>query len=119
MVALVTSAQIKPNAGQAFAQQFQHQLLSLIEAQPGFKGEMVLVVPGGPEILFITFWESQANQESYQRNVWPEFMKILTNILERPVHRRFQLAHSTLHPDGSAAFPVQSPITSEPTAPGA
>ena len=119
MVVLVTSAQIKPNAAGAFAQQFEQQLLSLIRAQPGFKDEMLLVVPGGPEILFITSWESHANAESYERRLWPEFMKMLANILDRPVHRRFQLAHSTLHPEGSAAFPVQSPITSEPSTPGA
>lgn len=119
MVVLVTSTQIKPNAGGAFAQQFEQQLLSLLHAQPGFKDEMLLVVPGGPEIFFITFWESHTNEESYERSVWPEIMKMLANMLERPVHRRFQLAHSTLHPEGSAAFPVQSPITSEPSAPGA
>src|SRR5215472_7124592 len=119
MVVLVTSAQIKPNAAGAFAQQFEQQLLSLIHAQPGFKDEMLLVVPGGPEILFITSWESHANAESYERRLWPEFTKMLANILERPVHRRFQLAHSTRHPEGSAAFPIQSPITSEPSTPGA
>lgn len=119
MVVLVTSAQIKPNAGGAFALQFEQQLLPLLRAQPGFKDEMLLVVPGGPEIFFITFWESHANVESYERSVWPEFMKMLVNILERPVQRRFQLAHSTLHPEGSASFPLQSPITSEPSAPGA
>lgn len=119
MVVLVTSAQVKPNAGGAFVQQFEHRLLTSLRAQPGFKHEMLLVVPGGPEICFITFWESQANEENYERSVWPELMKILANILDRPVHRRFQLAHSSLHPEGSAAFPLQSPITSEPTGPGA
>lgn len=119
MVVLVTSAQVKPNAGGEFAQQFEQRLLSSLRAQPGFKDEMLLVAPGGPEIFLITFWESPANVDSYQRGLWPEFMKMLANILDRPLHRRFQLAHSTLHPEGSAAFLLQSPLTSEPTGPGA
>jgi len=119
MVVLVISAQVKPNADAAFAQHFEQRLLPSLRAQPGFKDEMLLVAPGGPEIVLTTFWEFDANAESYQRSVWPESIKMLANILNPAVFRRFQLAHSTLHQEGVAAFPMQSPITTEPTGVGA
>jgi hypothetical protein len=119
MVVLVASAQVKPNAGGAFALEFEEQILRSLQAQVGFKGDILLVVPGGPETLLMTFWESSANADSYEHSVWPESVKLLSKILDRPVLRRFQLAHSTLHPEGIATFPVQSPITTEPTGVGA
>lgn len=119
MVVLVASAQVKPNAGGAFALEFEQRMLPSLQAQAGFKGEILLVLPGGPETVLVTFWESPANADSYERSVWPESVKLLSKVLDRPVLRRFQLAHSTLHPQGVAAFPPQSPITTEPTGVGA
>jgi len=119
MVVLVASAQVKPNADGAFADYFEQQLLPSLRAEPGFKDEMLLVVPGGPGIVLISFWESEANADNYECRAWPESMKMLAKILDPPVFRRFQLAHSTLHPEGVAVFPFQSPITTEPTGVGA
>jgi heme-degrading monooxygenase HmoA len=119
MMVLVTSAVVKPNADQAFAEQFERQLFPSLQAQPGFKGELLLVSPGAPEVILITFWNSDANARSYERSVWAESTKTLANILNPAVFRRFQLAHSTLHQEGVAAFPMQSPITTEPTGVGA
>ena len=115
MMVLVASAVVKPNADQAFAEQFERHLFPSLQVQPGFRGEIVLVSPGAPEVILITFWDSDANARSYERSAWPESVKTLTNILNPAVFRRFQLAHSTLHPEGVATFPMQSPITTEPT----
>src|SRR5919109_890643 len=105
MVTLVASAQVKPNAGGAFARAFEAQLLPSVRAQRGFTDEMLFVVPGGPEIEVITFWTSREDADRYEREVWPDIAKALTDVLDRPVLRRFQLAHSTLHREGVAAFP--------------
>jgi heme-degrading monooxygenase HmoA len=119
MFVLVATAQVKPNSGGAFAQVFEKQLLPSLRAQPGFKAEMLLVVPGGPEIVFVTFWESREKAETYERSAWPESLKLLASLIDDPLVNGFQLAHSTLHEEGVAAFPSQSPITTEPTGPGA
>jgi len=105
MMVLVVSAVVKPNADQAFAEQFERHLFPSLQVQPGFRGEIVLVSPGAPEVILITFWDSDANARSYERSAWPESVKTLTNILNPAVFRRFQLAHSTLHPEGVATFP--------------
>src|SRR6266545_4500021 len=103
MFVLVASAQVKPNAGGAFAQAFEQHLLPSLHMQRGFRDEMLLVVPGGPEIVVITLWDSRENVESCERDTWPEMMKALSNVIDGLVLRRFQLAHSTLHQEGVAA----------------
>ncbi len=119
MVVLVASAQVKPNAGGAFATAFEDDLLSSLRSQPGFRDELLLLVPGGPDMMAITFWDSRDDVDSYERNVWPAVVDALASVIERPGLRRFELAHSTLLPQSAAAFPVQSPITTDPTGVGA
>jgi heme-degrading monooxygenase HmoA len=119
MFVLVASAQVKPNAGRAFAHAFEAQVLPSLRGQRGFGDELLLAVPGGPEITAISFWDSGEDLDGYERSVWPTVEKALTHVIDRPVLRRFQLAHSTLHQEGAAAFPAQSPITTEPTGVGA
>ena len=119
MIVLVASAQVKPNAGGVFAEMFVQRLLPSLRAHEGFRDDMLLVVPGGPEILALTFWKSPADADAYERAAWPEVVKALADVVDRPALRRYQLAHSTLHAEGVAAFPIQSPITTEPTGVGA
>ena len=119
MFVLVITAQVKPNAGAAFAHAFEAQVLPSLRDQRGFRDELLLVVPGGPDITAISFWDSGEDLDGYEHTVWPGVEKALVNVIDRPVLRRFQLAHSTLHQKGAAAFPVQSPITTEPTGVGA
>ncbi len=119
MFVLVISTHVKPNADDAFAQAFERRLLPSILAQPGFKGEMLLVVPGGPDVVAVTFWESRETAEQFQRNTWPELLKGAAAVIDPATVRMYQLAHSTMHEPGVASFPIQSPITTEPTGVGA
>ena len=119
MFVLVTATHVKPNADGAFAQAFEEQLVPSLCVQPGFKGEMLFVVPGGPDAVAITFWESRETAESFQRRVWPELLKSVAATTEPSSVRFYQLAHSTLHEKGAASFPTQSPITTDPTGVGA
>jgi heme-degrading monooxygenase HmoA len=119
MMVLVVTAPVKPNAGREFAEAFQTRLLPSLRNERGFRDEMLFVVPGGPDMMLITFWDSRDDAEHYERVAWPEVAQSLSNIIDRARLKLFQLAHSTLHREGAAAFPPQSPITTEPTGVGA
>jgi len=119
MFVLVVSASVKPNAGEAFAQAYEKQLLPSLRAQPGFRDEMLFVDPGGPGMIAVSFWESRKSAESCDPGAWSESPGMLNNLVDRAIVRGFQLAHSSLHEEGAAAFPIQSPITTEPTGVGA
>jgi len=119
MFVLVASTHVKPNANDAFAQAFEQTLLPSLRAQPGFKDEMLFLVPGGPDAVAVTFWESRETAEAFQRGAWTDVLNGLSGVIDCPTVRAFQLAHSTLHEPGLARFPIQSPITTEPTGVGA
>ena len=94
-------------------------MLPSLRAQPGFRDEMLFLVPGGPEVVAVSFWESRETAEAFQRGAWTDLWEDLAGVIDCPTVRSFQLAHSTLHPPGLARFPIQSPITTEPTGVGA
>ena len=119
MFVLVATTHVKPNAGDAFAQAFEQTLLPSLRAQPGFKDEMLFVAPGGPDVVAVTFWQSRETAEAFQRVAWTSFLNGLASVIDSPTVRAFQLAHSTLHEAGLARFPIQSPITTDPTGVGA
>jgi heme-degrading monooxygenase HmoA len=116
MFARIVSMQSKPNKNREFTELFEKEILPTLRKQQGFKDEMLFVVPGGPELVAISFWESKENAETYNHATYPEVLKTLAKVIERtPVVKTFQLAYSTVHKIGAAAFPNQSPTTS-PTA---
>ncbi len=119
MFVLAASAQVKPNAGPAFARLFREELVPSLHSQRGFRDEMLFVVPGGPEVMFISFWNSREDADAFERAAWPRVVQALADLADRPVLRSFQLAHSTLHAQADATFPGHSLITTEPTGVGA
>jgi heme-degrading monooxygenase HmoA len=119
MFARIVSMQIKPNTSGRFTELFEKKIVPTLRKQQGFKDEMLFVVPGGPEVVAVSLWESKENAEAYDRTTYPEVLKTLASVIERaPVVRTFQLAYSTLHKIGAAEFPTQSPNTTPPAGVG-
>jgi hypothetical protein len=112
--------QVRPNASGEFARLFENEILPTLHRQHGFSGEMLLMDPGGPEAVALSFWDSRKDAEAFGRERYLDILQKLTPLIERaPAVRTLQLAYSTLHPSGIAAFPNQSPNTTAPTGPGA
>jgi len=112
MFARIISLQLKPNASNEFAELLEKTIVPALRKQRGFKDEMVFLVPGGPEVVAISLWESKANAEAYQRESYPEVLKTLAKVIEgAPEVKTYQLGFSTLHKLGTAAFLNQSPNT--------
>src|SRR3989442_1614055 len=120
MIARILSLQLKPNASAAFVELFEKTVVPTLREQKGFKDEMLFVVPGGPEVVAVSLWESRQDAEAYERATYPQLLKALADVIERaPVVGTFQLAYSTLHERGAAAFPHQSTSTTAPSGVGA
>ena len=116
MFARIVSLQLKPNAHREFSALFDKEILPALRKQPGFKDELLFVEPGGPEVVAISLWDSKENAETYNRATYPEMLKILAKVTERPPKvQTFQVAHSTFHKIAIGVAANQSPNTS-PTA---
>lgn len=113
MFTRMLSMQLKPNATGEFIELLDKKILPTLRKQKGFKDEMLFVVPGGPEVLAISFWESKEDAEAYAAGAgYPDVLKTLAKVMEKtPEVKAFRLAYSTLHKLGVSAFPKQSPNT--------
>jgi quinol monooxygenase YgiN len=120
MFARIVSLQVKPNASGHFARAFENEVIPALRRQPGFVDEIVFADPGGPEVVAITFWSSREEAETHARGPYLELLSSLARLIERaPSARTLQLAYSTLHAAGVAAFPSQSTIATPIGSPGA
>jgi len=116
MFTRVVAMQLKPNTHREFSELFDKQIMPTLRKQQGFKDELLFVVPGGPEVVAISLWESKENAETYDRATYPEILKTLAKVIDgTPVVKTFQVAHSTFHKIAIGVAANQSAITS-PTA---
>jgi heme-degrading monooxygenase HmoA len=76
-----------------FARTFQKEVVPLLRAQEGFKGEVMLSNPGSLERITISLWETKDHAEAYDANVYPKVLKILAKVVDgTPKIRTFEAA---------------------------
>jgi quinol monooxygenase YgiN len=112
MFTRIVSMTLKPNVSTQFTELLDKKVVPALRKEPGFQDEMVLVVPGGPEVLAISIWRTKEDLDNYARTAYPKVLRMLENLLEKqPEVEEYQLAYSTLHRTGLSEFPKQSPNT--------
>ena len=58
---------------------------------------ITLSVPGGREVLAISFWDQKENAQAYNSTGYPEVLKILGKLLDGTPHvRTFDVVSATL-----------------------
>jgi hypothetical protein len=89
--------QIKENWVPEFQQVIEREILPLLRRQKGFLDELVLVAPDRTEAVAISLWENKEFAEKYNREFYPELVKILNKYVEGlPVVKTFEVEYSTL-----------------------
>ncbi len=112
MFSRFVSMTLKPNAGQDFTNALANTVLPILCEQHGFRDELLFVTPGGPEVLAVSIWESQADADKYSRSAYPDVRNALSNLIDgTPEVKTYLLAFSTAHKVELGKMPVQSPIT--------
>ena len=77
---------------------FEKDVLPLLRKQNGFKDELTLSNPGSLDVIAISLWESKANAEAYNTNVYPEVLKTLAGMIDgTPKVQTFEAVTSTYH----------------------
>jgi len=89
---------LKANTAPEFNRVIENEILPLLRKQPGFRDEITFVAPERSEALAISFWETKENCENYNRNGYPEVLKIVSKFVEgTPKIETYELSNSTLH----------------------
>ncbi len=77
---------------------FDNEVLPLLCSQRGFIGELMLANPGSLERITTSLWESPEDAAVYDRNVYPQVLKILSKTIDgTPKMHVFDEVTFTLH----------------------
>jgi len=97
MFARNVSVKLKPGTLAEFTNAMENEILPWLRKQKGFLDEITLAVPGGREVMAISFWDQKENAQAYNSTGYPEALKILKKLLEGVPHvRTFIVVGSTL-----------------------
>jgi len=82
MYARNVSFGLKPNMQAEFTRTLESQILPLLHKQKGFKEEITMCSSGSADTVCISLWESKADADHYNTNIYPEVLKTLTKVIE-------------------------------------
>ena len=97
MFARSVSTNLKPGTLAEFTKTMENEIVPWLRKQKGFQDAIILAVPGGREVVAISFWDQKENAQVYNSTGYPEVLKILGKLLDGPPHvRTFDVVSSTL-----------------------
>ncbi len=98
MYARHVTLNLKPNQREELTQTFEREILPLLQKQNGFTDEITFVSPDGRQVMAISLWESKENADRYNREAYPQVLKILARVVDgTPEVRGYEVAISTFH----------------------
>ena len=103
MFARHVAVKLKPDTLAEFIRVMDNEILPWLRRQKGFLDTMTLAVPGGREIVSISFWDQEKSAQVYDSASYPQALEILKKILAgTPQVRTFDVVSSTLQKIGPA-----------------
>jgi heme-degrading monooxygenase HmoA len=103
MFARQVTVKLRPDTLAEFIRVMDNEVLPWLRKQKGFLDTITLAVPGGKEIVSISFWDQEENAEVYNSTSYPQALEILKKILAgTPQVRTFDVVSSTLQKIGAA-----------------
>jgi|SRR5579862_4530455 len=70
------SLYLKPHSLPEFLRLMDSEVIPLLRKQKGFQDAITLAVPGGREIVAVSFWEQEENARAYTTTGYLEVLKI-------------------------------------------
>jgi heme-degrading monooxygenase HmoA len=90
------SLKLKANCAPEFTRTLENEVIPMLRKEKGFRDEVTLVAPERNEAVAISFWDRKEDAESYNREKYPEILKILSKVVEgTPRVALFEVANST------------------------
>lgn len=99
MFTRVVEIRTKQGKTREFSTTLNEKVLPLLRKQPGFVDEITLVSNTDPDrVLALSFWDSQADAEKYNREQYSMVTEILNPLLDIPARVQvFDVDTSTTH----------------------
>ena len=98
MFARNVSIHLKSHKLSDYTRTLENDVLPLLRRQTGFKDEITLSNPDTLDVMAISLWESKANAEAYNANIYPEVLRAFSRIIDgTPKIQVFETVTSTFH----------------------
>ncbi len=98
MFARKVAARLEPNTLPEFINVMEKEILPWLRKQEGFLDLIVLAMNDGEEVATISFWDHEADAESWATNGFPEAAEILSRLIHAgPYVKTFDVVSSTVH----------------------
>lgn len=98
MFARLVTSHLKPDKFDLVTRRFEEKIIPTLRKQPGFRDEVSFFDPDRRESIAISFWNTEADERKYNKEIYPEMIKTLSDTFEgTPVVRRFEVANSTMY----------------------
>ena len=99
MFTRVVEIRTKQGKNREFSTMLNEKVLPILRKQPGFVDEITLVSNTEPDrVLALSFWQSEADAERYNREQYPRVTEILTPLIDLPPRvQTFDVDTSTTH----------------------
>jgi heme-degrading monooxygenase HmoA len=89
--------QIKKNWAPEFPRVIEKEVVPLLRRQKGFLDELIMLSPDKTEVVAISLWENKELAEIYNREFYPEVVKIINKYVEGlPLLKTFEVEYATL-----------------------
>jgi len=89
--------QVKQNMLPKFPEVIENEILPLLRRQKGFLEEIILTAPNKTELVAISLWENKEFAENYNREFYPEVVKIVNKYVDGlPIVKTFEVEYATL-----------------------
>ena len=97
MFARHVAVKLRPGKLAEFTRVMDNEILPWLRKQKGFLDAITLAMPGGIEVVAISFWDQEKSAQTFNSMGYPEVLEILKNILAgTPKVRTFDVVSSTL-----------------------
>lgn len=98
MFARIVTAHMKPDTFDLATRKMEEKVLPLLRKQKGFRDEVSFFDKEHNETVAISFWDSEADELMYEKDVYPQLVKDLSDTFDgKPEVRHFEVAVSTWH----------------------
>lgn len=81
MFARHVAVKLRPGTLAEFTRAMDSEILPWLRTQKGFLDAITLAVPGGREIVSISFWDEEESAQVYNSMGYPEVLEILKKVL--------------------------------------
>lgn len=97
------TAHFKPGKFDLLNRKLEDEVIPILRKQQGFRDELSFFDKDKDEAVAMSFWDTKADAEKYQRDIYPEIYEKMSDALtDTPMVRSFEVSNSTwydVHPN--------------------